>query len=57
VFGDEQGAAVGVGLDRDVERAEPARFLGDLELVHADEGSQDGHRRGFVDSRDVRERL
>ena len=54
VRGGEEGAAVGVGLDRDLERAEPLGLLGDLELVHADQRAQDRHARGLVDARDVR---
>src|SRR5256884_711104 len=53
----EERATVGVRLDRDLEGPEALRLLGDLDLVHADEGSKDRHPGGLVDARDVLERL
>src|SRR5689334_21415624 len=49
----EERAAIGVRLDRNLERGDSLRRRRDLELVHADEGSQDRQRRGLVDACDV----
>src|SRR5262245_8165992 len=42
VLGDEERAAVRVGLDGDLEGPEGARLIDDLELVHADQRPQHG---------------
>ena len=51
--GNEERTAVRVGLVGDLESAEPPRLVGDLELVHADEGTQNGQLRRLVDARQV----
>src|SRR6266511_3155093 len=39
---DKEGAAVGVGLVRGLERIEPPGLVSDLDLVHADQGRSTG---------------
>src|SRR5262245_50992783 len=53
----EEGAAVGVGLDRDLESADRPGLPGDLELAHAEGRRQDGPLRRRAEAGELVEGL
>src|SRR5213080_3820965 len=57
VWRHEELAAVLVGDDRGLERAEPRGLGGDLALVHADQRAEDRQRHRRLDHRKIGERL